>query len=445
MENLILYMLKVSVSIMLFYGLHMLFLRNETFLRLRRIYFLFALVFSLVYPMVTLDWNFSESSQSPLRGYMLSEIEIFINGKGAEVSRGGSVVENQLSYVLIVFALMALGTFLLFARFVIQLSSLGYQLRKLRTNCVTRGNVTLIDSESVSSFSFFQWVVVNKQNCTPAQLEDVLCHEKAHAKQLHSIDVVFYELLCILLWWNPFAWALKKEMKLNLEYLADITVLQKGEDRQNYQYTLLQISIANTGVAFINNFNVTHLKQRIMMMNKKKTSMVWVGKYLTALPLAMALLLGNIACTPPRSDSKQDEASTENVERKQEVAVAVVPEVEATVAAVEQPKAGTEIFTIVENMPSFPGGEVEMMKYISQNLKYPKEAQDNGVQGRVTVRFVVSSAGDVTNAEIVRGVDPACDAEALRVIRSMPKWKPGMQNGKVVSVYYTLPILFRLK
>lgn len=104
-----------------------------------------------------------------------------------------------------------------------------------------------------------------------------------------------------------------------------------------------------------------------------------------------------------------------------------------------------QIFTIVEQMPSFPGGEAEMMKFIGSNLRYPVVAQESGIQGRVVVRFVVTKEGNIDQVEVVRGIDPSCDREAMRVVKSMPKWTPGRQNGKSVPVYFTLPILFRLK
>lgn len=102
------------------------------------------------------------------------------------------------------------------------------------------------------------------------------------------------------------------------------------------------------------------------------------------------------------------------------------------------------VFTMVEQMPQFPGGEEELLKFISENLKYPYVASESGIQGRVIVRFVVSVTGEVTNIEIMRGLDPSCDREAIRVIKTMPKWIPGKQNGKNVPVYFTIPILFKL-
>ena len=101
-------------------------------------------------------------------------------------------------------------------------------------------------------------------------------------------------------------------------------------------------------------------------------------------------------------------------------------------------------FVTVEQMPTFPGGEIEMQKFIRDNLRYPVVAQEAGIQGRVTLRFVVSKTGTIEDIIVTRGIDPSCDKEAVRVVRSMPKWTPGKQNGLPVNVYFTLPITFRL-
>ena len=104
-----------------------------------------------------------------------------------------------------------------------------------------------------------------------------------------------------------------------------------------------------------------------------------------------------------------------------------------------------KVFEIVEQMPSFPGGQEEMMKWISSNLNYPVDAQERGVTGRVVIRFVVTKTGSVEDIQVLRGIDPSCDREATRVVKAMPKWNPGRQNGEAVAVYFNLPILFRLK
>ena len=111
----------------------------------------------------------------------------------------------------------------------------------------------------------------------------------------------------------------------------------------------------------------------------------------------------------------------------------------------EEEESAQQIFTVVEEMPKFPGGDAELLKFIAKSIKYPVIAQENGIQGRVICAFVVNRDGSVVDAEVLRGVDPSLDKEALRVIGTMPKWTPGKQRGKPVRVKYTVPITFRLQ
>ncbi len=111
----------------------------------------------------------------------------------------------------------------------------------------------------------------------------------------------------------------------------------------------------------------------------------------------------------------------------------------------EEEVEDVKIFVIVEKMPEFPGGDLELRKYIAQNIKYPNIARENDIQGKVYVRFVVTEKGTVENVQIARGVDPLLDQEAIRVVESLPTWKPGEQGGKKVKVWYTVPINFQLQ
>ena len=170
------------------------------------------------------------------------------------------------------------------------------------------------------------------------------------------------------------------------------------------------------------------------MMNKKRTRTAGRIKYALFAPLAAALLLvSNISCTS--TEKKNEQASTTN--NAQEDNILRIVEVEEEVD--EQ-----QIFQVVEEAPEFPGGHKECMAFLSKNIKYPQISQENGVQGRVIVQFVVNADGSITDPTVVRGIDPYLDKEALRVINLMPKWKPGKQRGKAVRVRYTLPVKFNL-
>ena len=142
----------------------------------------------------------------------------------------------------------------------------------------------------------------------------------------------------------------------------------------------------------------------------------------------------------------EDEKEIEQVEiQSTEDDQNVAQEIISMSAPVEEEEVSNEIFTVVEDMPSFPGGDKALMQYIGKSMKYPVIAQENGIQGRVIVSFVIERDGRVADATVVRGVDPSLDKEALRVVNSMPAWTPGKQRGKPVRVKYTLPVTFRLQ
>lgn len=137
---------------------------------------------------------------------------------------------------------------------------------------------------------------------------------------------------------------------------------------------------------------------------------------------------------------QQDILSSEDDQTSAQEAVYTPPAV-----VEEEEESAQQIFTVVEEMPKFPGGDAELLKFIAKSIKYPVIAQENGIQGRVICAFVVNQDGSVVDAEVLRGVDPSLDKEALRVIGTMPKWTPGKQRGKPVRVKYTVPITFRLQ
>lgn len=163
------------------------------------------------------------------------------------------------------------------------------------------------------------------------------------------------------------------------------------------------------------------------MMNKKRTKRIERAKYLLFLPLATLLLMvSNI------------EAIARNAKKTAQSPEALLENKSSTMPA------DTTVFDVVEQMPQYPGGVNALMNFLSNNIKYPERAAKNKVQGRVIVMYVVDQEGNVTNTQVIRSVSPELDEEALRVVKAMPKWIPGIQHGKKVSVKYTLPIAFRL-
>ena len=430
-------------------------------------------------------------------------------------------------------------------RFLIQLAGiirLAFRCRKAK---IENTNVHLLRQAS-GPFSFFHWIFIHPTSHTEDELSEILTHEQTHANQWHSIDVLVSEIVCIFCWFNPFAWLMKREIRTNLEYLADNRVLETGHDSKAYQYHLLGLSHHKAAATIYNSFNVLPLKKRIKMMNKKRTREIGRTKYLMFLPLAALLMtISNIeAVARTTKEMAKDviEAVEENLASnsttpEMEVATETAP-LETPVPQQDKDKLmnykgvvvdkdgkaveGAEffidedhklpqgqsyvtgkngnfsfkafenakmiviwkkdgkmmgvpvavnkennsnmkivmdrewlnppaddpdnpVFEVVEQMPEFPdGGMSGLMQFLSKNIRYPVNAQKNGTQGRVTVQFVVNADGSISNIGIIRGVDPELDGEAVRVISTMPNWKPGMQKGKAVRVKYTVPVMFRL-
>ena len=140
-----------------------------------------------------------------------------------------------------------------------------------------------------------------------------------------------------------------------------------------------------------------------------------------------------------------DDVETEDLNINAEVEQNEVIEEYVAPEVVEEEVVEQEIFQIVEEMPAFPGGEAKLMEYVGKNIKYPQIARETGIQGRVFIGFVVEPDGSVSNVKLLRGIGGGCDEEAMRVVKSMPKWKPGKQRGKAVRVSYQIPVYFKLQ
>ena len=141
----------------------------------------------------------------------------------------------------------------------------------------------------------------------------------------------------------------------------------------------------------------------------------------------------------------EDDVEVEDIEINAEMDQNEVVEEYVAPVIEEEEVVEQEIFQIVEEMPSFPGGEAKLLEYVAKNVKYPQIARESGIKGRVFISFVVEPDGSVSNVKVLRGIGGGCDEEAMRVVKSMPKWKPGKQRGKAVRVSYMLPVNFQLQ
>lgn len=424
-----LYLLQVNVGLILFYALYKLVCTRDTFFRSRRFILIVSLVLPFILPFIDVrEWLESRDRMIMLTHFDYSAVlpEIVVGSEAVETGNRVFVLSEWIGYLYLA------GVVALLVRLAVQAFSLYRLIVRMPEKEINGVRIKCLNDPS-GPFSFFGWIFMNSAAVKEDEISEILTHEMAHVKQHHSVDVLLAEMVSICCWMNPFAWLLKREVRLNLEFLADRKVMEAGFATKSYQYHLLGLAY-NHKYGLSNNFNFSHLKQRIIMMNKKKSNAAGHIKYaLFVLPAFALLVAGNISCS-------QDASQTEDA--KEEVVAPVSPEAKEAPA---DSTAKEEVFMVAEQMPEFPGGMKEMLKFLQENVKYPENAMKNNVQGRVIVQFVIEKDGTPTEFKVLRSVDPDLDAEALRVMKAMPKWKPGMQKGQVVRVKFTVPVSFKLQ
>ena len=489
------YLLKVNVACVLFYAFYRLFFYKDTFFKLRRAILLAFFGLALFYPLLNIqDWV---RQQEPIADviYMYSAM---LPEATAKADAAASVDWYGWLLGSLGFIYWGIVAFLC-GRFLVQLSSILW-LAHTSERVVIHETPVYALRKAAGPFSFFRMVFLHPESHSDKETDEILTHECTHVSQWHSIDVILSEMMCMACWFNPFVWLLKREVRHNLEYLADNTVIQSGYDSKSYQYHLLGLAHHQSVTTLYNSFNVLHLKNRIMMMNKKRSPGIVRTKYLIFIPLVgILMLLSNIEAVARLTVRLANEATVSNAmvtatgilvdetgqpligasvvvkggkertitdkkgafslevpanailrcsyqgRESQEVLAADMTNNTHLSLSSKSREMNEQVFTVVEKMPSFPGGDAELLKYIATNIKYPKESQDNGEQGRVICSFIVGRDGSVNNPEVLRGVTPLLNEEAVRVINTMPRWNSGMQRGKAVAVKYTVPITFRLK
>jgi len=434
MNDALMYFLKVNVAIALFYLFFRLAFYNDTFWKTRRFYLVFSILLSAVYPFISFaDWlEKQESMQVIVLSYtQLQEITVTPQ------------LTSKLTVENILLAVYALVSTVLLVKMLVQLISI-LRWKWKGEKQLLQGVEVISINEKITPFSFFNMIFINPALHNEQDTTQILTHELTHARQMHSLDVLISELLVVCCWVNPAAWLLKREIRQNLEFLADNSVLESGFDSKSYQYHLLELSYQMPDVKLGNKFNVSPLKKRITMMNQQKTSKAGILKYSLIVPLTLALILSSNAQTIVNSAKKAiTTAKIQAVSIPKKTATQQPVSTQSNQSADDKTDK-QRVYDVIDVMPQFPGGDKMLLQYIGKNLKYPLIAMQKGIQGQVITRFVVNKSGKVENPEIVRGVDPNLDAAAIKVINTLPDFTPGEQNGKKVAVWYTLPITFKL-
>lgn len=303
-----------------------------------------------------------------------------------------------------------------------------------RHEAAGRYTLVLTGRKDIAPFSWRKYIVMNEADYAESG-DIILCHETRHLDLRHPIDLVVAQIAAIIEWWNPAAWLMREELKTVHEYQADSCVLAAGVNARDYQMLLIKKAVGARFPSLANSLNHSKLKKRITMMYNQKSSAKRRMRVLALLPaLGAAVLTANL----PAVASAMSEASS--AELFSQSAAPMPSDSKVTKTSETAATADDKVYDVVELKPEFPGGEKALLDYLRANLRYP-EGQENK-QGRVVVRFVVTKTGEVGDITILRSLGKPFDDEAVRVVKSLPPFTPGMLNGKPVAVYYALPINF---
>lgn len=418
--------LQSILSLGIFSVLYKMLISKGTNFNQIRFFILFAIVLSIVLPFIEI--KLFEGSNNYL--VILDEISIIPNPDGNEFI---APAEASFSWQYILKLAFATAATFFLSAFCIKLLSLKKLLGNRKHSSIAK-NVKLIETEeNINSFSFFNTILI-KKSLDENTKKAIIKHELEHIRNYHSFDKIIIEFLSTLLWFNPFYWIFRRELHIIHEFQADAESI-KHTNKVSYMQMLLSLASIKQSNILINNFNQSFIKRRFKMITKEKVSKGQIPKFL--LTISLTLCVGFlIACSNKDEQINKPESQTIVAEELEQ------PETKADIPENNPDK--DPVFRVVEVMPEFPGGTDKLMEFIRNNIKYPKEALKEGAEGTSFVSFVVMKDGSIEEVKILRGFNEACDAEAVRVVSSMPKWDPGKQRGKPVNVEFNLPIKFKL-
>lgn len=462
---------QILVFQILFLAVYDLFLKKETFFGLNRIYLLLTPILGCVLPFVSIDFL----QQNIPQEYIFELPAVIIGDNTSEtVSSGTSFwLPSLLDFWFLGIGLSALFFFWKF-----------YKIAKLYFSGTTEyfdgfKLKTLHKTDTV--FSFFNTIFLG-ENIPEESKTSIIAHEKIHIQQKHSLDLLFFEMLRIIFWFNPMVFLFQNRMATLHEFIADAKVTAEKDKKQYYQDLLSEV-FQTEKISFINTFfNQSLIKKRISMLQKSKSKKTAQLKYLLLAPAICGMLIYTACSNDPKAEETQtvQQSDSEVMNKINELAEAIMkkgemtPEEEKALKLLTTPsQPGDKVYTSVqeylddtkdqdeadvpfaaiEKVPTYPGcsGDNEAMKKcMSQNISkfiganfntnLGKELDLIGIQ-RIAVQFKIDKTGKIVNVR-ARAPKPELEAEAIRVVQNLPQMLPGEQKGQKVGVLYSLPIVF---
>lgn len=449
-NRIMLYFVALSIYWLGFWCLYRLLLERERFFQLNRAYLLFTFALGLLLPLIPWESFLPTTLSAGTPVIWLQTINIFPENLAINPVQAHTSWLDYLGYAFM------LGSSWALYRFCYNL----VQLMRL----ILQGEITpkegyyLVQHPTVKApYSWLNFLFWNEQlNLSQAEQEAIITHEVAHIQQKHSWDLLFLELSKIVLWWNPLWYAYRRSLEETHEYLADSQALHSISKR-DYGQLLLRQSLLHPQLNLVHTFHTSQLKKRIVMMTKSPSSLLALGKYVLFFPTLLILLL---ACEDAEAqqvpnDASQDEQEEPTFFELVDTVVTFDPSsLEEEVSFVKR-----RIYDNVEQMPIFGNcagmegdelqecSDVNLLTFIYQNVKYPKEAFEAKQEGMAVLQLVVNKNGEVINVQTVAEKTTehqSLNDAALAVIKSLPDFQPGTQDGEPVNVQLVIPIRFKL-
>jgi TonB family protein len=422
MNPLLIYMIKAAFYLAAFYLVYSLLLSMDTLYRRNRLFILLSVLAALVLPLITIQTNRPVNIQ--FFGKTLSEVLVTGTTDGSVPITDGT---NGSNYGILILIIYLAGLLLFGVKLLIDLSELLFLNLKNKNK---RTHIIRFRGLNTAGFSAMGQVFINSA-LSDEDAEEITRHEQNHLDHYHFLDIVIIETVKAFQWFNPFIHLFNKSLREVHEYQADEGCLRTGIPVINYQRLIMSQVFKSKAFNVTNSFsNPTLIKKRMIMMTKKRSRMLANLKLLMVLPVIAIVMIGFSSCKdkPKSNGTATDEIAPPPPPPPPPVIEADTPWVK------------------VDVMPQFPGGEAALVDFIAKNTNYPEDSKTKGVQGKVIVRFAVEKDGSIDRISISKGVAPDLDAEALRVVKTLPAYeKPGLVDGKPVSVWYMVPITFSLK
>jgi TonB family protein len=468
MNDLIYRLILSALSLMLFYGIYRILLNKLALLNAGRTYLLITMMMALLLP---LPWQ--RLMQSPAEIAFVINLDMAtIIPYSVQTESAGTINWWNLGFYIYLVPTVFLFLFFLYSnlRLMILLrkgekvnpfpgschveqreTSFTRFLRSFTTFRMAKphkGRVILLEQEGLP-FSWFGRIVMSRKDYESRHAESIIAHELTHIRQYHFIDLLLAEMLTVLQWFNPAAWVYRSAVRDMHEYLADKGTINSGYAIAEYQRLLATLAGPVTAGILSNNMKHSTLKNRFTMMTKTNNRKPATFRLAIAIVAVTLVSFGVFmsACQTGGNKAETEKTERENIVVPSDTMIWSDNLISDQITIEEQAptEMSDEVFIVVEEPPSFTGGDEARVKYISENIKYPEEAQAKGIQGTVFVTFVVEADGAISDVKMLRGIGGGCDEEAMRIIENMPKWIPGKQRGQAVRVQFNMPIRFALE